>query len=192
MAKATHSGTCQICGNFQKLPKGRLSNHGYTVQWGFFSGTCQGAYGKPFEESTDLIEAVVEDCKKKVLIIKELIKTIKEATGTSATAHHYTRGTYGCTGGYSWKKVELISAPIRKDSKYISHKMYKVEGDEKMHEADTNMEYPKSPEEAAKVVNEIYINHKLLKDIADLERYIAWQEERIANWKPGKLVPVKD
>lgn len=41
--KATHSGECQCCGRKQKLPKGRLSNHGYTVEWGFFSGTCFGA-----------------------------------------------------------------------------------------------------------------------------------------------------
>src|SRR5262245_3379925 len=59
--KATHFGTCQICGAVQKLPGGKLAKHGYTVsQWGFFAGTCSGSDHKPFETHTDRIALAIE------------------------------------------------------------------------------------------------------------------------------------
>jgi len=61
--KATHYGTCQICGSLQKAPNGRLAKHGYTKQWSFFTGTCRGSHELPFEESKDLLEAVIEGVK---------------------------------------------------------------------------------------------------------------------------------
>ena len=41
------------------LPGGVLSKHGYTVQWGFFSGVCNGAGHLPFEQSKDAIAGVM-------------------------------------------------------------------------------------------------------------------------------------
>lgn len=62
---ATHKGTCQACGRLQKLPKGRLSNHGYTVDWGFFQGVCSGAKALPLEEDRSVLDATVAAlCKR--------------------------------------------------------------------------------------------------------------------------------
>lgn len=54
--KATHNGTCQVCGRLQKLPAGILSSHGYTVDWGYFSGVCFGAREKPLETSRAVLD----------------------------------------------------------------------------------------------------------------------------------------
>lgn len=58
--KATHSGTCQCCGRVQKLPNGRLSNHGYTVDWGFFNGTCGGSKELPLEQDRTILDTTVK------------------------------------------------------------------------------------------------------------------------------------
>lgn len=47
--KATHYGTCQICGRKQKAPHSLMAKHGYTVDGGYFNGTCFGSDEKPFE-----------------------------------------------------------------------------------------------------------------------------------------------
>jgi hypothetical protein len=57
--KATHNGHCQICGRQQALPNGRLSKHGYTVDWGYFNGVCTGANHAPLEESRELTDNVI-------------------------------------------------------------------------------------------------------------------------------------
>ena len=55
--KATHYGTCQLCGSLQKLPNGVLAIHGYQVAWSQFHGTCHGTGQLPFEQSKDAAEA---------------------------------------------------------------------------------------------------------------------------------------
>ena len=54
MTKATHNGTCQACGRSQAVrANGRLAKHGYTVDYGYFSGTCSGSDKAPLEQKTD-------------------------------------------------------------------------------------------------------------------------------------------
>lgn len=59
MKKATHNGTCQSCGRVQASTPRGLAKHGYTVNWGFFSGTCQGSHHAPIEEAHDLLDSIV-------------------------------------------------------------------------------------------------------------------------------------
>lgn len=59
MSKATHSGTCQCCGSHQKLPSGKLSKHGYTVENGWFNGVCMGAGHEPIEVSKSLLPRII-------------------------------------------------------------------------------------------------------------------------------------
>lgn len=54
--KATHYGTCQLCGSLQKLPNGVLANHGYQIHWHEFHGTCPGSGQLPFEVARDFAE----------------------------------------------------------------------------------------------------------------------------------------
>lgn len=60
---ATHYGTCQLCGSLQKAPGGYLAKHGYDVQYGFFNGVCRGSHELPYEESCDLLVAVLAGIK---------------------------------------------------------------------------------------------------------------------------------
>jgi hypothetical protein len=45
---------------------GYLAKHGYTVEWGFFSGTCMGSGCKPLELEKTLTEAIIVDLREKV------------------------------------------------------------------------------------------------------------------------------
>jgi hypothetical protein len=54
--KATHYGTCQLCGSSQKLPSGVLAQHGYQIHWHEFTGICKGSGHLPFEQSKDVAE----------------------------------------------------------------------------------------------------------------------------------------
>lgn len=48
-------GHCQGCGRLQAAgPK--LAHHGYTVEWGYFHGTCYGAKELPLEVSRELLD----------------------------------------------------------------------------------------------------------------------------------------
>lgn len=60
--KATHYGTCQICGSLQKLPNGVLASHGYQIEWNQFHGICIGSGHAPFEQSKDRAEAEIVRC----------------------------------------------------------------------------------------------------------------------------------
>tara|TARA_R100001163_G_C4946684_1_gene116189 strand:- start:60 stop:548 length:489 start_codon:yes stop_codon:yes gene_type:complete len=55
MARATHNGTCPICGAKQAVnPKtGKLANHGYSVWWNSHNGTCRGSHKLPIEVDKD-------------------------------------------------------------------------------------------------------------------------------------------
>lgn len=61
MAKHTHKGTCQVCGSVQAITgeAGVIAKHGYTVEWGFFNGTCSGSHSKPLEQDKWLTEKMI-------------------------------------------------------------------------------------------------------------------------------------
>lgn len=59
--KATHDGTCQVCGRRQAARFGaRMAKHGYKVaDAGWFVGTCSGSDRAPLELETDLLDDTV-------------------------------------------------------------------------------------------------------------------------------------
>lgn len=67
MTTATHNGTCQACGRQHavNVKTGKLAKHGYTVDWGFFNGTCQGSDNPPLEQDTTLNVAIVAELGKR-------------------------------------------------------------------------------------------------------------------------------
>lgn len=74
--KATHYGTCQICGHVQKAPRGLMALHGYEVRWQHFSGTCHGSRQLPFET----------DCAIAQSSLKQAVR-MAEINEEEATAH---------------------------------------------------------------------------------------------------------
>ncbi len=78
--KHTHKGHCQCCGRVQAVRNnnGLMSKHGYTVDYGFFEGVCQGSDNLPLEVEKDLAEdtiVVMKDwCANKTSLINDLEK----------------------------------------------------------------------------------------------------------------------
>lgn len=65
MTKATHNGTCQACGRVQAVKaNGRLAKHGYTVDFGYFSGTCRGSDRAPLEIDRSHCDQTIVDLRE--------------------------------------------------------------------------------------------------------------------------------
>lgn len=181
--KATHQGTCQVCGRTQKLPSGNLSLHGYTTQWGFFAGTCHGAKAQPFELSKDLIEEAIEraleykaECAVHALQARELKDPMKvwreEVT-------YKTRGEVR-----TWKQDNLMEV---EEGKY----QWESEEGNAFHGGRVRLGHNETLEDFIAKHNERRGKFWDV-EVQRLERYVAWQQNRIKNWKaePDKLVKV--
>lgn len=57
-------GRCQACAKLQALTKGRMALHGYTVDHGYFNGTCAGAGNPPLQTHRDFADEVLIDILK--------------------------------------------------------------------------------------------------------------------------------
>lgn len=199
MAKATHSGECQICGRQQKLPGGHLSLHGYTKQWGFFNGVCPGAGELPLEQSKDLIEPIVETREAQLVSVRveiEALKAGKLEDGDVAWVNHYYSSRTE-RGYYQWIKVEIVAEFVKwHDGKseggsegYFNF-TYKV-GD-KTEKLNIDYQSSKSLDDARKSLNCRYAEYSLDKTASQLASYIKWQRERLANWSVKPLSPVPE
>lgn len=63
-AKHTHVGHCQSCGatHAVELRNECIAKHGYTVDWGYFAGTCSGSGVYPLEVARDYCNTVIDSC----------------------------------------------------------------------------------------------------------------------------------
>lgn len=107
---ATHRGHCQVCGSLQKLPKGKLSLHGYTVAYGFFSGICTGARELPFELSCDLVKGAVARAKVALKSTQEEQAALRTLpVEPIAWVHHYVGFQGRGRSSHRWMQVILAS-----------------------------------------------------------------------------------
>lgn len=203
MSKATHKGTCQICGRSQKLPQGALSKHGYTTRWGFFSGVCTGARHTPFEESYDLISDIIVRCEREVEDLDGHIESLEASEDCAVVEFSwYESGRFGHRERQHSKqttKVEMVDHPATEDG-YVNHEVF-IYYEEKGETNRVSLSHPNgykgvqcsgyTPTVKAAVdalnQHEIWATKKRIKQ---LEEYIVWQTDRVTNWKPGKLTPV--
>jgi hypothetical protein len=188
MSKATHNGTCQICGASQKLPGGRLSQHGYTTKWGFFSGVCTGAHGLPFEQSTDLIERAIKNVEGWHADVELEIAELATATDfvwLNVHANHTS----------SWVRVALADLTTRPHSNpKLTEVVYIAEGARRP--IEVAVLHPASEYAPGTTLrdgltkrNALYAAHLARVQQARVD-YIAWQKARVASWKPSELTPV--
>jgi len=58
----THKGTCQLCGRIQAVNNktGEIAKHGYTVDYGFFSGTCRGSGYLPLQQDRAELDSQIK------------------------------------------------------------------------------------------------------------------------------------
>lgn len=187
MRKATHSGECQICGATQKLPGNRLSLHGYTTKWGFFSGVCNGAEAQPFELSKDLIAAQVDAVK--AAIVRTQADLAELATTTAyAWVQERVPGTHGGPGGFNdqrWRKIARADLSTPNDGREIVWTGL---------DGKTNRKHiygARSLDEAVMEANEQRA-HEVRGDLKQMQQYVEWQTRRMADWAPHpeKLIPV--
>lgn len=198
--KATHFGTCQLCGREQKLPGGRLSIHGYTVEWSMFIGTCPGTHGKPFEEAYDLIEAAIGRAEQTI----EGLKKAADALDADENPDHvwiyeYQKATWARGrrhGGYQWRWIPVADIAIAEVDTSGGYKLY--QGTYKQLDGTMSRSqslfggagYTRDVTKAYREMNATKAAH-YRREIPEYERYIKWQTERIAAWKPQALKPVE-
>lgn len=180
MRKATHNGHCQICGSVQKLPASRLSKHGYTVKWGFFSGTCPGSDGKPFEVSTDLIERAIVNATQAREVALAQAASLRAMTGTTGYVLERVKGDIYADRRWQETEVSMRTLEHRPD---ISIPCYVLDGKRK------DLHMTGTPETIAAELRNSYAR-TFDERAADLQRYIDWQRERVASWQPGELQPI--
>jgi len=200
--KATHDGTCQVCGSFQKLPGNVLSKHGYTKEWGFFNGVCWGAGHKPFEVSKDLIEQAIARATENLEETRKEsaeLKAGKLAEGNKAFAHVYHESMSRRTrSGYSWDLVTVLaedktstSDPDFKWTKYYyeteNARRQRMEAHEIHNGYYGEHSEPHSLDTVRVSMNVKYAESVLDKRASQLVDYINWQRERIKDWKPTAL-----
>lgn len=185
--RATHKGSCQVCGRQQKLPSERLSLHGYTKEWGIFSGTCYGSGHPPFEVSKDLIESAIERALNESAKLSQKALALQEpATEPIATCYVY-RGTDQCRAyeksGYIW---ETGRVEARKPSCGLRFVVISSDGREFYIHTEN---YSDTDLDAATYNNRRYAK-SLLAKVGHISKYIDWQRGRIKNWAPQPLRPL--
>lgn len=192
MPKATHKGTCQICGSVQKLPGGRLSQHGYTVDWGFFNGVCGGAHGLPFEQSCDLIESAIESADAQAAKLRAEIAELETTTEYAEVAIYYGyRDHPNGKGGEIIEKHNRDELSIESRDLEDGATLYFVEViEQRTGKKQRGTSFTgRSIAAAMRRANDGAIRRRV-RAIAQIEKYVAWQRERIAGWKPAELLPI--
>ncbi|QFR57821.1 hypothetical protein CPT_Moby_073 [Stenotrophomonas phage Moby] len=80
MNKIQKRGICQVCGREQAVNKGVMAKHGYTIEYGFFNGTCPGAAKQPLNVTRETLDIIIVQQKEVVASNKEMIEALKAGT----------------------------------------------------------------------------------------------------------------
>jgi hypothetical protein len=163
----------------QKLPGGVLANHGYTVRWGFFSGTCTGSGHRPFETHTDRIEAAIDGATRSAQAARAEASELRQPqhdTGAWYLEHVPADGRV--QSFRRWIRVELRSSE--------SGIVFDVNGKTKRSTC-----YGKGLRETAAEMNAARAA-TLENDAKKMDEYVAWQRERIAGWTPRPLAATSE
>lgn len=171
--KATHKGTCQFCSAVQKLPGDVLAKHGYSVDYGFFNGTCPGSGNLPYEKSSELIEASIIKATNNIkALMVEIYYWFNESTPDNKMAMVEIRTGRITTFQkcvITQKPGEWCFATPAIDAPPLKIRM------------------PGNPEGVAKALNDIYCHH-LRNKVAKIEQYIDHQQKRIEKWEEKPLL----
>ena len=200
--KATHSGHCQLCGHFQKLPNGRLSLHGYEVRWHAFVGDCPGSRYLPFEVSIDQIEAAIErsiEAAKRLREHEPQVRADRNPKGVAMTVY-----ASDCRNVSTWERLNSYAFDSRSSSVSARGDLTKVGekiefrftrgGVEYVYEMGFSQGVNKTTT-VESIVAKLSAREadEMLRNAKNHDEYVAWQRGRIAGWKPHpeKLVAVE-
>lgn len=187
--KATHLGQCQCCGRTQKLPDDKLSKHGYTVDFGYFSGICRGSGYLPFESSCDQVERYIREAEEVLTRFKMDIALWSAPSLELGKVwfHEYDRRR----GMYRWRYVDITCAEHTTGTGSFSWLTFTYVD----HEGKTQR-FPEygtysSVADFVNARNLDYVKRELQPRAASIERYIDWQVRRVQEWKSVPLTPVR-
>jgi hypothetical protein len=177
--KATHMGTCQVCHAGQKLPQGHLSIHGYTVNYGWFNGTCRGSHRLPVEQSCDIIQ-------ESIALTVEAIgrkETKIEEVENSTTTYYYERNRFRGI------KPIRMEAPVDKtDPDNWTYEQNKVINSNPHCKGIFQVRAVTERDVANS--KESYVM-KLRREIRAMNNYITAQAAAVKNWEPKPLTEIK-
>lgn len=187
MKKATHIGHCQACSRVQMLPGDVLAKHGYTVDCGFFSGTCGGSGNLPYEKSCELVKKYIQMAKDRLSLLSlEIEDESKPATEPKGWLHEYAPGRRGRMQ-YQWRKVDLV---------HIQSGEYQIEAYLDYAGIRTRLELyehtHKTLLQAADILNQRYVHQELRPREKKIMSYIREQERRVREWKLTDAIPLSN
>lgn len=181
MKAATHDGTCQLCGSSQKLPDGRLSLHGYTKQWGYFTGQCPGSRHLPYEVSCDLLPPRLASTKESIADLEAQIeRLLKPAQSTKAWVKITTR--MGRTRTTRWAEADLY--------KECNRVWFNDNEGERREFAPSDYRVDFGKMSLVEIAT--YANSKRAEELGfslrQLAQYADWCDNRIKTWEKRPLV----
>jgi hypothetical protein len=203
--KATHNGTCQWCGARQAVDPvtGTLAKHGYTVRWGFFSGVCRGSDHQPFEKSSDLIARSITETTAAAAHTRLVATETRNRTEAEPVwVSHYKAATWtDKTSGHRWAEVAITDCKVQERT-YDWGTSFDVEVANPYRETMVNnrptevcrgyIVHADQPAQRTwwQAANDRRAN-AFEGTAVKMDEYVAWQTERVANWKEADLLPRK-
>lgn len=151
-----------------------LSNHGYSVSWGYFQGTCPGAKKLPFELSCDLVEQFINNAKNSQKFFRQQIEETLANDTTTVDYHYYLSHREGRI----WVKAQVIDGKITTDERMCNDIPC------------LRLSLYGSDLEIARKLDQKRVKY-LEGQIKGLDGYISWQESRIVDWEEKPLEPIK-
>jgi len=184
--KAKETGHCQICGNEHKVSviTGKIATHGYSVELGFFMGACFGSGGLPIEISSNLIAKGIAHNNAFIDDMNKLINQLNDSENRVVYISKYfnRRNVYG--------KGELSQV----DSDFIvtfpeySNHHYKYPNGMKVDLLSEGL-YGKDIGIISIDLNSEYIG-TIGRQIVAATDHGKFMQQRLDNWKPGKLTAI--
>ena len=210
MRAATHEGECQVCGRVQKLPNGTLAKHGYTVQWGFFEGTCWGADSLPLEVDNSLLAQAIEWATRLAQGAAEIQeKLLNDEQPEKVWAQYYdpSLGRRGTRTGYASRWFDTRDMFETEAGTYgygigqwaipVSREAYDYQTRSIQHlplmngsrqvVAHIGTALRNTAMQAAWKANVKHVEREMAFELRSLESYIVWQTRRNSNWRPKHL-----
>lgn len=192
-------GSCQCCGRIQALPGGVLAKHGYTVDYGWFNGVCQGAGYLPYEQSCGLIESFIKSAKAHLAVLKEKREALLTPSTSAVGWYHTYYGDRHSNPlgilGYHWVQTTFTQKPVKYGTSIYQEIFVTVD----VFNEKTNKFEPREKKvdsfgfkgtvfDFVTKQNAAYVDAVVDKQIAQTETYIKWQTKRVTDWK---LMPLR-
>jgi hypothetical protein len=190
MARATHSGECQLCAHRQLLPGGRLSLHGYDVRWGFFNGICPGSRELPYEQSAALLPAAIASQARAAASLRESALKLRtrpvddgkvfvswETDKTDKRGRRISEGrevtvTVEATERDGYTSYAFFLTDASGETRTLGHKFgYYGYGSDRLTTVEGVIRWFDGKRADA-----------LDEHAAQIERYVVWLEARLAGW----------